>query len=85
MAKKFPHERLYSLGRVRPHELQEAAKGQPSGLSTPKNVAEWSRYASRNSGPKIAPGLGKGTDHRREEDRRHVEPDRTGWAAKRGE
>jgi hypothetical protein len=49
---KYPDEKLY---------LQQAAKGQPSGFSTAKNVAEWSARASANSGPKIAPGDGKKT------------------------
>jgi hypothetical protein len=31
------------------------------GFSTPKNIQEWAAYASRNSGPKVAPGLGRKT------------------------
>ena len=35
---KHDYEKLYDIGRVRPHELAEAGKGQPAGQSTPKNV-----------------------------------------------
>jgi hypothetical protein len=46
----------YQRYRERPYGMQ----GQEfiEGFSTRKNVDAWSNYASRNSGPKIAPGLG---------------------------
>jgi hypothetical protein len=78
---KYPHEKLYA-GRMRPHVLSET--GQPEGFSTQANINKWSARASANSGPRIAPGTNSIGDHQREEDRRHVEPSRVGWAAKRG-
>jgi hypothetical protein len=51
-----------SLGKTfgkEPHEVKTA--GHIEGFSTPKNIKEWSEYASANSGPKAAPGLGRKT------------------------
>jgi hypothetical protein len=46
----------YQRYRERPYGNQ----GQQyiEGLSTQKNMDQWSNYAARNSGPKIAPGTG---------------------------
>jgi hypothetical protein len=55
---KYPHEKLYAA-RMRPHELKEAAKGQPEGFSTPGNISKWAARASdAHSGPRFAPGTG---------------------------
>jgi hypothetical protein len=61
-----------------PHELAEDS-GHTEGFSTARNLKQWADYASKNSGPRVAPGLGKG-NHTKEEDRRHVEPSRAGVA-----
>jgi hypothetical protein len=44
-----------------PHELAKAEQ-YVEGLSSKKNLAQWSERASKNSGPKQMPGLGEPRD-----------------------
>jgi hypothetical protein len=56
-------------GVHRPDAASRPAAEYIEGASNKKNLKMWAEYASKNSGPKIAPGLdGKG-GNRREDDR----------------
>jgi hypothetical protein len=49
-------------GTIRPGAAADKPSDYIEGFSTPKNIKEWAAYASKNSGPGAAPGLGKKTE-----------------------